>query len=129
MTNVNGNGTGVIAETNTTNEVPDLQLDQYGRDEAERTVILSSEHAEAVDQEVTNGKHDTFDEGLAYIIVCGLREIKRVREASEARKAQQLLAKKSALYDNMLKLNRDLVNNPDFVQKMIADLVTKQKSA
>ena len=97
-------------------------LDEYGRDAAERTVELSPRDAENVDQEVAAGKHSTYDGALAYIIQRGLAEIKRQRMAAAALREKQVLKATRDTWANMLKANPALVTDPNFVQKMIAEL-------
>jgi hypothetical protein len=110
---------------NTNNEIV---LDEFGRDEAERTVILSPRDAESVDVEVAKGKHDTYDDALAHVIQRGLAEIKRQRDAAEAIREKSKLKSTRDLYASMLKLNPALVADSNFVAKMIADLGVSKKS-
>lgn len=107
-------------------EVP--ELDEYGRDAAERTVELSPRDAEAVDAEVLKGKWQTYDDALAYVIARGLAEIKRQRDAAEAQREKSVLKTTRDLYSNMLRLNPALVADAKFVAKMIADLGVSKKS-
>jgi hypothetical protein len=115
------------AQAQVTSEVlsTDVVMDEFGRDSAERTVELSPRDAEAVDREVAAGKHQTYDDALAYVISRGLAEIKRQRDAAEAARQKSVLKTTRDLYQNMLKLNPALVADPQFVQKMVADLGMK----
>jgi hypothetical protein len=108
--------------SNESEQAAELTLDEYGRDEAERTVVLSSLDAENIDQEVIAGKHDTYDDALAYVIQRGLAEIKRQRLAAEALREKSKLKTTRDLYGKMLEMNPALVANPDFVAKMLAEL-------
>lgn len=88
------------------------------RDEAECTIILTEEMADAVNAEVDAGKHDTFDDAVAYVITRGFAEIKRAREsqrkAADAKKLQ-------TTRDSFAKLIGDdpkLATNPDFLASM-----------
>ena len=100
----------------------DQQLDKYARTEAERTVILSPDHAEAVNVEVVNGKHDTYDDALAHIIDRGLAEIKRTRAAQEATRSAKALATEAQSYNNLLTQNPSLITNAEFVANMMKKL-------
>ena len=98
------------------------KLDQFGRDEAERTVVLSSPHAEAIDVEVVTGKHQTYDDALEYVINRGLAEIKRARDAArKTAEANLALAKRNG-YANLMKSNPALITNSEFVATMMKDL-------
>lgn len=98
------------------------ELDQYGRDASERTVELNSVQAEAVDQEVTHGKHATYDDALAYVIQRGLAEIKRQRDAQRAATEKTLIKAKRDSYANLMKSNPALITNSEFVTTMLRDL-------
>jgi Arc/MetJ-type ribon-helix-helix transcriptional regulator len=97
-------------------------LDQYGRTEAERTVVLTSRDAERIDQEVAAGQHQTYDDALAYVIERGFAEIKRQRQAAQALRDARKLKEDSKQFAGMLKLNPALATDPVFVAKMIAAL-------
>lgn len=121
MTNANP-----IVNASVTESYEQNQLDQFGRDAAERTVELNSVQAEAVDQEVTIGKHTTYDDALAYVIQRGLAEIKRQRDAARAVAEKTLIKAKRDSYQHMLESNPALAANAEFVAMMLRDLgVTK----
>lgn len=121
--NAQANAVAVISE-----QPSEQQLDEFGRDAAERTVELQPRDAEAIDVEVVAGKHQTYDDALAYVISRGLAEIKRQRDAANALRAKAVLQKTRDTYQNMLKLNPSLVTDANFVSKMLADLdVIKSK--
>lgn len=98
------------------------QLDQFGRDEQERTVVLSSQHAEYVDQEVTQGKWQTYDDALQYVIARGLAEIKRTRDAARTLAAAKMNEAKRKNYKSLIASNPALVTNVEFVATMMKDL-------
>lgn len=101
-------------------------LDEYGRDASERTVELSSTHAENIDQECTAGKHATYDDTLAYVIQRGLAEIKRQRDAARSAAEKTLVKAKRDSYASLMKSNPALITNSEFVTTMLRDLgVTK----
>lgn len=100
----------------------DKQLDQFGRDEAERTVVLSSEHAEAVDQEVAQGKWQAYDDALKYVISRGLAEIKRTRDAARTLAMAKMNEAKRRNYKMLIQNNPALVTNVEFVASMMKDL-------
>lgn len=103
------------------------ELDQYGRNASERTVELNSVQAEAVDQEVTHGKHSTYDDALAYVIQRGLAEIKRQRDAARAVAEKTLIKTKRDSYANLMKSNPALITNSEFVTTMLRDLGVTSK--
>lgn len=98
------------------------QLDEFGRDTAERTVELSPRAAEMIDQEVTHGKWQTYDDALAHVIARGLAEIKRTREASRQLAEKSLVKAKRDGYANLMKANPSLIANAEFVNTMLRDL-------
>jgi len=102
-----------------TNEV---SMDEYGRTEAERTVVLASKDAELVNAEVESGSHDSYDNAVHYVIARGLAEIERARSAQRKLAAQKKLATETTLFTNMLAMNPKLVTDPDFVNKMMTQL-------
>lgn len=106
--------------SNTSNE--QTALDEFGRDQSERTVELAPRAAEAVDQEVTAGKHSTYDDALAYIIQRGLAEIKRQRDAAKATADARLALVKKNNYASLVKSNPSLIANSEFVATMLRDL-------
>lgn len=114
-----------IAEVNTN----DVERDQFGRDEAERTIVLASEDAEAINHEAEAGGHDTYDDALHYVITRGLAEIKRTRDAQAANKAKTVLKAKVDTWKKLLELNPALVADPNIVGKMMTELgMLKQAS-
>lgn len=130
----NGNTNNVVEQL--VNSV--TAMDAYGRDASERTVELNSHVAEAANcivedssidvvlaqlkAEFEGGTPDTYDEAIGYIVYRGIAEIKRQRDAADANKAKAKLASTAKLYKSMLALNPALVNDPQFVQKMVAAL-------
>ena len=102
--------TAVIVNNNTATEV----MDEFGRTEAERTVVLSSRDAERINNEVTDGKHDTYDEALMYVIERGFKEIERQRLSALKQEGQRLVAKA------MEKFNKILATTPTLVANRIA---------
>jgi hypothetical protein len=100
----------------------DVQRDEFGRDEAERTVILGSRDAEAINREVEAGKHDSYDDALTYVIARGLAEIKRQRDAAEANRQKSRLKAEVDSWKKMLELNPALVTDPNVVSKMMQAL-------
>src|SRR5271166_1235606 len=87
------------------------QLDQFGRDAAERTVELTSAQAEAVDQEVTAGRWQTYDDALQHVIARGLAEIKRTRDAARALASAKLAMAKQKNYASLMQANPALIAN------------------
>lgn len=75
-----------------------MVTDEFGRTEAERTIALTPEDAEAVGQEVEyaekqNLKHSTFAKALGYIIERGLAEIARARASQMQTKLDKEIRK------------------------------------
>jgi len=98
------------------------ELDQYGRDAAERTVELKPFDAECVNKEVLIGRWQTYDDALSYLIGRGVAEVARARKAAEILRKARVHEQKGKVYSEMLKLNPTLVTDPEFVTKMIAAL-------
>lgn len=111
-----------------TEPVTTLVTDQYGRDAAERTVELKPHDAEMIDREVNAGRHQTYEDALAYVIGRGLAEIARARKAAEELRQARIVKEKGKLYSSMLKENPSLVTDPEFVTKMIAALGVTTKT-
>lgn len=101
---------------------PEEKFDEYGRTEAERTVVLGSKNAELINLEVEVGKHDSYDEALAYVIARGFAEIERTRESQRKTAATKKLAAETTLVTNMFAMNPKLVCDQDFVTKMMNQL-------
>ena len=97
-------------------------LDEFGRDESERTVVLSPRDAEAIDHEVASGKHQTYDDGLSFVIARGLAEIKRTRDAAMKLAQAKLLSSKKESWKTILSQNPALAIDPKIVATMLADL-------
>src|SRR5882762_7235944 len=97
----------------------ELQLDEFGRDASERTVELSPRDAEGIDQEVTQGKWQTYDDALSYVIGRGMAEIKRQRDAARALAEKSLVKAKRDSYATLMKANPSLVASPEFVATML----------
>lgn len=104
-----------------------LVMDEFGRTEAERTVVLGSREADAINNEVIAGKHNTYDDALAYVIARGFAEITRARKAAEELRQARIVKEQGKLYTAMLEANPALVTDPKFVAKMIAALGVKTK--
>jgi hypothetical protein len=98
------------------------QLDEFGRDASERTVVLSPRDAEAIDHEVMSGKHQTYDDALAFVIARGLAEIKRTRDAAMKLAQAKLLSTKKESWKTILSQNPALAIDPKIVATMLADL-------
>ncbi len=101
---------------------PPLEKDQYGRDAAERIVELSSDDAEAIGKEVVEGKWTKFDDALHYVLARGLAEIKRTRESALKNAAKTLLADKTDQWTTIMNADPKLLQNPQLVAKMFAEI-------
>jgi ribosomal protein S9 len=99
-----------------------LAMDEFGRTEDERTVVLESEQAEAINHEVNAGGHDSYADAVAYVITRGLAEIERQRKAADALREKSKLKATRDVYSKMLEMNPALVADGNFVQKMLAEL-------
>lgn len=91
--------------------IPEL-MDDYGRTEAERTVVLDSDVAEQINDEVDAGKHDSYADALAYVIERGFAEIKRTRDAQRKLGEQKKAAKVIAILNETLAKQPGLVQHP-----------------
>jgi hypothetical protein len=97
-------------------------LDEFGRDASERTVELSPRDAENIDHEVSAGRHQTYDDALAFVIARGLAEIKRTRDAAMKLAQAKLLSTKKESWKTILSQNPALAIDPKIVATMLADL-------
>lgn len=102
------------------------EMDEYGRDAAERTVELESRDAEAINLEVEQGKWDSYDDALHYVITRGLAEIKRQRDAARVALEKTQIKVKRDSYATLMKSNPSLIANAEFVATMLRDMqITK----
>jgi hypothetical protein len=99
-----------------------LVLDEFGRDAAERTVELESKDAESINNEVVDGRWQTYDQALHYVITRGLAEIKRQRDAAKAVAEKTLLKGIRDGWEKRLKDNPALITNPEIMKLMMAEL-------
>lgn len=92
------------------------------RDEAERTVVLTEETAEAINAEVDAGQHDTFEDALEYVCQRGFAEIKRARDSqAKAAEAKKLRDTRESL-NKLVGDNPSLATNPEFIATMMKQL-------
>jgi hypothetical protein len=119
--NENGNAVVVMGVATTLG----VEMDEFGRSEAERTIVLDSTQAEQIDHEVQAGEHQTYQDALEYVIQRGLAEIKRTRDAAEKAKVGKTKAKAMDKLSELLSLNPTLVNQPEAMQKVFAQLGIK----
>jgi hypothetical protein len=117
----------LVTEVTNKDQKPDQKpdLDQYGRDAAERIVELSPHDAEFVNREVIASNWQTYDAALTYVIGRGLAEISRSRKAAAELREARNVKQQGKLFSEMLKVNPALVTDPKFVAKMIAALGVK----
>lgn len=100
-------------------------MDEFGRTEAERTIVLSAKDAERVSNEVEAGEHDTFDDALAYVIERGFTEIKRVRDSQAKTREDKRVAKASKTWAALLKLNPSLIADPKVMAKYVEEVTPR----
>jgi len=92
------------------------------RDEAERTVVLTEAMADAVNAEVDNGKHDTYEDALEYVLARGFAEIKRARDSQQkAAEAKKLRDARESL-NKLLGDKPTLALDPEFMANMMKTL-------
>lgn len=103
----------------------DLTLDQFGRTEAERTVVLTPLQAEQVNTEVEVGKHHTYELALAHIFTRGLAELKRTRDNAAKIAVTKEKAKSMDAFTELLRLNPAIVGNTEQLQAAMAKLGIK----
>ena len=108
------------ANETTVTEEQSVLMAEFGRTEAERTVVLASADADSINTECEAGRHASYDDALAYVIERGLAEIHRQRasavKAEQARKA----AKGKADFNNYLKLDPSIAGDPVKLMKLLA---------
>jgi hypothetical protein len=86
-------------------------IDEFGRTEAERTVVLLSKHAEFVNSLVEDNTRDTFDEAIGYCFERAIAEITRQRDSAKKQEAQRKDAKSLQLFNDMLAKTPSLAAN------------------
>lgn len=91
------------------------------RTEAERTVVLTSADADAINAEVEAGKHDTYDDALAYVIQRGFAEIHRQRESARKAEAARAAAKGKDKFNQFLALDPTIVTRPELLMKLLKE--------
>jgi hypothetical protein len=96
--------------------------DKFGRDAFERTVELTPEDAEGINREVEQGKHQSFDDGLHYVLARGFAEITRTRDAARKLFEQKMLKNKRDNWSKLLQTNPALLANADVMKSMLAEL-------
>ena len=101
-------------------------MDEFGRTEAERTIELESQDAEAINNEVNDGKHQTYASALHYVITRGLAEIKRQREAARSLAEKTILKAKRDNWSKLLQSNPKLIENADLLSAMLKELGIKK---
>lgn len=104
------------------NKSEELVLDKFGRDEAERTITLESDDAEAINIETEQGKWQSYGDALHYVIARGLAEIKRTRDAAMKLMEQRTLKTKRDQWSKLLQSNPALVTNADLIASMMKEL-------
>jgi hypothetical protein len=90
------------------------------RTEAECTVTLEVNDANAVCAEVDEGQHQTFDDALHYIIERGVAEIRRQRNTAKVQKAQREDALKLKRLREILALSPAIAANPSQLAELLA---------
>ena len=112
-------------DTNTTATSIDANgvdvMDEFGRTEAERTVILASAQAELVNAEVEAGRHESYDDALAYVIERGFAEINRQRESARKAEAARAAAKGKDRFNQFLALDPTIVTRPELLMKLLKE--------
>jgi len=112
----------VVTELVKAGVIKDEEMDDYGRTEAERTVVLESGDAEAINTEVDAGRHKTYADAMHYVLTRGFAEIKRTREAAKALAEKTLLKAKRDNWSKLLQSNPSLIQNQDLIASMLKEL-------
>jgi alpha-amylase/alpha-mannosidase (GH57 family) len=99
-------------------------LDKYGRDAGERTIELHEDDAETVNK-WADALGKTYDEAIRHLIKHGNAEVTRLEKTRLKNKQKTLTEQKREIYEQMLRVNPALAANPEFVDKMLADLGIK----
>jgi len=94
-------------------------MDEFGRTESERTVVLDSVFADKINTEVGDGGHDTYVDALNYILTRGFAEIERSRASQAKAEAARKDAKALATLNDVLAKTPTLAANP---QALLATL-------
>jgi hypothetical protein len=84
-------------------------FDQFGRTEAERTIVLSSLDAELINREVEIGNHATYDAAISNILSEGFASIAYARVQKAKRDARTELAKVNHMHSKLIKQNPQLL--------------------
>lgn len=105
--------------------VSEQEMDQYGRTEAERTMVLDSDVAEQINAEVETGEWQAYGDAMNYVLTRGFAEIKRTRDASAKLKLGKAKAQAMDKLSELLSLNPTLVNQPDALRNVLGQLGIK----
>lgn len=108
-------------------EIAAEAMDEFGRTEAERTVVLMPQQAEAINNEVAEGDHDTYQDALNYVFERGLVEIKRQRESGKKQEAQRVKAKAMDKFNTIVGRSPALVANHVALIATVKASLTKQE--
>lgn len=108
--------------TSTPSGVDDgMQLDEFGRTDAERTVMLTSAQADLVNGEVEAGRHESYDAALEYVIERGFAEINRQRKSQEDAAKARAAAKGKDQFNKFLALDPTIVTRPELLMKLLKE--------
>lgn len=103
-------------------EPPVEERDKYGRLATERIVELESEDAEGINNEVQQGRWQTYDMALHFVLARGFAEIKRTRDAALKLFEQRQLKAKRDNWQKLMSSNPKLATNADLVNTMLREL-------
>lgn len=118
--------TPIVTEVNPV-AVEVAAMDEFGRTEAERTVVLLAGDAERMYNEVINGNHDTYQDALNYVIERGFKEIERQRESAHKQELQRVKAKAMDKFNTIVGRSPQLVANHVALIATVKASLTKQE--
>jgi hypothetical protein len=97
-------------------------MDDFGRTQAERTIELSPEVAEAINAEVEVGKHDSYTDALEHVLARGFAELKRTRDAQAKLRLTKARSEAMSKLSDYLALDPSLVTKPEAMKAVLAKL-------
>jgi hypothetical protein len=98
------------------------ELDQFGRTEAERTVVLSSLDAELLNREVELGNHQTFDGTLSYVLSYGFSTLATRHQQKALRDARTELGEIMRKHAQFSKMQPELAKSAKYIETHNADV-------
>jgi hypothetical protein len=85
------------------------QFDQFGRTEAERTIVLSPLDAELINREVESRNHQTYDGAISFVLSIGFAKLAYDQVQKDKRDATTELKRVNHMHSKLIKQNPQLL--------------------